>query len=208
LGDAFGVGRTTVREALHGLVASGFLERRSNQLFVRDRTQIPEHDVNYAEMAARISVEDLYETRKTIEGKAVELAARNWADNDITNLRAALNAMRTVSDADFHAADVEFHTTVVRLGKNAVLTQVYEDSKNLFFKLPGFWRLFAPSGSPSRPITGWEGHRHIVDAIERRDAPEAVRLNNEMLDRVKNTLIERMNRAQQAASTDPSGGKI
>ena len=42
---------------------------------------------------------------------------------------------------------------------------------------------------------------------EKRNAMNP-QLNNEMLDRVKNTLIERMNRAQQAASTEPTGGTI
>ena len=203
LGEAFGVGRTTVREALQGLVHSGFLERKSNQLIVRDREQIPEHDVNYAAMAARISVEDLYETRKTLESMAVELAAKNWADNDIASLRAALDAMRDRSGAEYHSADVEFHTTIVRIGKNTVLQQVYEDSKNLFFKLPGFWRVFAPTATAGRPITGWEGHRRIVDAIEARDATAAVQINSEMLDRVKNTLIERM-KARDAAGIETS----
>ncbi len=202
LREAFGVGRTTVREALNGLVASGFVERRNNQLIVRDRQTIPEHEVDYAALAARLSVEDVFETRKARESKAVELAARNWADDDLDVLRAALEAMRETTGAAYHAADVEFHTTIVRLAKNAVLQQVYEASKPLFFKLPSFWRLFGGTDAQtSGPITGWQGHRRIVEAIERRDAVEAVRANTEMLDRVATTLIERVGRAR-ADSTE------
>lgn len=196
LREAFGVSRTTVREALHGLVASGFLERRSNQLHVRDRQDIPAREIDYGELAARHSVEDVYETRKALESKAVELAARNWVPGDIDALREALERMRGADGADYHAADVAFHTAVVQLSRNTVLQQVYEDSKHLFFRLPSFWRVFggAPTGGQAGPtkITGWEGHVPIVDAIERRDGREAARLNDELLDQVATTLIGRL----------------
>jgi DNA-binding FadR family transcriptional regulator len=208
IGDAFGVGRTTVREALHGLVSSGFLVRRSNQLLVRDRSEMPPHDADIAALAAQMSVQDLFETRKLLETKAVALAAVNWADDDIASLRASLERMRvataeTFDDAEFHTADVEFHSTVVRLGKNAVLERVYESSKHLFFKLPAFWRVFAQPVRAPATITGFEGHRQIVDAIEARDADEAARLSDLMLDRVASTLIDRIERARAASPTDP-----
>lgn len=211
LREAFGVSRTTVREALHGLVASGFLERRTNQLHVRDRQDIPPREIDYGELAARHSVEDVYETRKALESKAVELAARNWVDDDIDTLRAALERMRGADGADYQAADVAFHTTVVLLSKNTVLQQVYEDSKHLFFRLPSFWRVFGatPGGQPGpMKITGWEGHVPIVDAIERRDGREAARLNDELLDQVATTLIRRLvSRADPGQGSDPAAAR-
>jgi GntR family transcriptional repressor for pyruvate dehydrogenase complex len=209
LREAFGVSRTTVREALHGLVTSGFLERRSNQLHVRDRQDIPAREIDYGELAARHSVEDVYETRKALESKAVELAARNWVDGDIDALHTALERMRDADGADYHAADVAFHTTVVRLSKNTVLQQVYEDSKHLFFRLPSFWRVFGSGGAaqtgPTK-ITGWEGHVPIVTAIERRDGREAARLNDALLDQVASTLIRRMSSRADAGDESPSPG--
>ena len=53
--EAFGVGRTTVREALQGLVATGFAERQNAQLIVRDPTAVPAHAVDYAALAARLA---------------------------------------------------------------------------------------------------------------------------------------------------------
>lgn len=193
LREAFGVSRTTVREALHGLVTSGFLERRSNQLYVRDRTEIPDDEVDLAELAARLSVEDVFETRRALESAAVAAAARNWADGEVDELRSILERMRPGIGPDYHSADVEFHTAIVRMSRNAVLLQVYESSTHLFFRLPSFWRVFARQHSdPARAITGFDGHAPLVDAIERRDADEAVRVNDALLDRVASTLVHRL----------------
>ena len=204
LREAFGVGRTTIREALHGLVVSGFLERRSNQLYVRDRSAIPEQEIDYAAMSARVSVHDVFEARKAIESSAIALAAERWDGDDITTLRSRLTAMRDQHGAEYHAADIEFHTTIFRIAKNPVLLEVYENSHGLFFKLPSFWRLFHHDGPDAAgvPITGWEGHRHIVDAIEARDADGAVAVNARMLDRVAQTLIDRVERSRSVAAPD------
>jgi GntR family transcriptional repressor for pyruvate dehydrogenase complex len=200
LREAFGVSRTTVREALHGLVTSGFLERRSNQLFVRDRREIPHHEVDYAELAARLSVEDVYETRKALESAAVEAAARNWVDDDIDELRRILGRMRGGTGPAYHSADVDFHTAIVRMSRNAVLLQVYESSKHLFFRLPSFWRVFAGHDAATMaPITGYRGHAPLVDAIEQRDGGLAVRLNTELLDRVSRTLLRRITADQDGS---------
>ena len=194
LREAFGVGRTTVREALHGLVVSGFLERRSNQLYVRDRSAISPDELDYASIAARVSVTDVFEARKAIESTAIGLAAQRWEGADIDDLHAALEAMRGRAGAEYQAADIVFHTTIVRLAKNPVLLEVYENSHGLFFKLPSFWRLFGdkPADGASQPITGWEGHRPVVEAIEARDSALAVALNASLLDRVSASLIARM----------------
>ena len=207
LGEAFGVGRTTIREALHGLVVSGFVERRSNQLYVRDRSVISESELDYAALSARVSVGDVFEARKALESVAIEMAAERWVGDDIEILRTRLGAMRDQQGAEYHAADVEFHTSIFRIAKNPVLLEVYENSHGLFFKLPTFWRLFSHvwGESTSGPITGWDGHRHIVDAIEERDVSRAVTVNAEMLDRVATTLIERLDR-ERAVETIAADG--
>lgn len=198
LREAFGVGRTTIREALHGLVVSGFLERRSNQLYVRDRASISADELDYAAMSARVSVTDVFEARKALESTAIHLAAERWADDDVDELRRALDAMRDAVGAEYQAADIVFHTTIVRLAKNPVLLEVYENSHGLFFKLPSFWRLFEGDAQTGRtqPIAGWEGHRPVVEAIEARDGTLAAALNASLLDRVSTALISRIERAR------------
>src|ERR1700730_11851376 len=64
---AFGVGRTTVREALGALVASGFPRRQRNRLVVSEQAQLGSEEIDFATLAARVSVRDVYETRKLFE---------------------------------------------------------------------------------------------------------------------------------------------
>src|SRR5215472_14984948 len=116
---AFGVGRTTIREALGGLIASGFARRQRNRLIVSENVLLGAEDVSFATLAARISVRDVYETRKLFEVKAVELAAEHWTRNDLDEVRAILDEMRTANVERFHQADVSFHLALVRLSNNA-----------------------------------------------------------------------------------------
>jgi GntR family transcriptional repressor for pyruvate dehydrogenase complex len=210
LQEAFGVGRTTVREALQGLVAAGFLVRRNRQLVVSDPSAVAEHEVDYAALAATISVEDVYDTRKLLECRIVEIATRNWADDDLDAARGPLERMREPADEEgFHVADIEFHTAIARMTKRPVLAQVYESNANLFFRLPAFWRVFTqPEDAPPRKVgAGWAGHVRVLDAIEARDVDAAVRGTYELLDRVQNDLVERMAVARLSRTTTPVPGQ-
>src|SRR5258708_8289159 len=94
---AFGVGRTTVREALGGLIASGFAKRQRNRLVVTEHALLGAEDVNFAALAASVSVRDVYETRKLFEVKAVQLAAEHWTPDDLPEGRPILH---DIPDAD------------------------------------------------------------------------------------------------------------
>ncbi|MBV9893899.1 MAG: FadR family transcriptional regulator, partial [Chloroflexi bacterium] len=94
LSVAFGVGRTTIREALGGLIASGLARRQRNRLVVTEHALLGTEDVTYATLAARISVRDVYEVRKLFEVKAAELAAEHWTPGDLAEVQSILEEMR------------------------------------------------------------------------------------------------------------------
>src|SRR5205814_8298475 len=54
LSTAFGVGRTTVREALRGLEAAGFAERQGKRLLAKDPSSMDQDTRDYAALAARV----------------------------------------------------------------------------------------------------------------------------------------------------------
>jgi GntR family transcriptional repressor for pyruvate dehydrogenase complex len=196
---AFGVGRTTVREALGGLVASGFATRQRNRLIVSDRALLGTEDVNFATLAVRISVRDVYETRKLFEVKAVQLAAEHWTRDELGDLRTILDDMRTADVEDFHEADVSFHLALVRLSKNPVLVESFERSRDLFFKLPSYWRVFnqPPRRAPSRGASHrskFEQYERVLRALEQRDPVAAGQAMFEHLTSVERDLIAHLER--------------
>jgi GntR family transcriptional regulator, transcriptional repressor for pyruvate dehydrogenase complex len=191
---AFGVGRTTVREALGGLVASGFATRQRHRLVVTDHALLGAEDVNMATLAARISVRDVYETRKLFEVKAVELAAEHWNGDDLLAIRDILDDMRTAEVTAFHEADVSFHVTLVRLSKNAALIESFERSRDLFFKLPNYWRVFSQPSRRARQRDALHGAKfehydRVLKAVEARDPIAAGQAMFDHLTAVERDLI-------------------
>jgi GntR family transcriptional regulator, transcriptional repressor for pyruvate dehydrogenase complex len=208
---AFGVGRTTVREALGGLIASGFARRQRNRLVVTEHALLGAEDVDFAALAASISVRDVYETRKLFEVKAVELAAEHWTRDDLAEIRAILDEMRSADVDAFHQADVSFHLALVRLSKNAVLIESFERSRDLFFKLPSYWRVFNQPPRRARrreAVHGakFEQYERVVRAIEARDPIAAGQAMFEHLTAVERDLIAHLERPAQAGPV-PNGDR-
>ena len=190
LSEAFGVGRTTVREALRGLVAGGFVERQGNRLIVRDPSSLERAELDYAALAARVSVRDLYETRKLIEVRAAELAAEHATPGGIRDLERLLLRTEAPHDETFQGADADFHDALARLCGNHVLIAVYDNSRNLFFRLPSYWRLF---GHGHHHAEGGPGeHRAIFEAVEARDSEAAGDAMFDHLDRIELDWIARL----------------
>ena len=86
-----------------------------------------------------------------------------------------LDEMRTANVERFHQADVSFHLALVRLSNNAVLIESFERSRDLFFKLPSYWRVFnqpprrargsAPGATrTARPAYGSRSHNYYSTA--------------------------------------------
>lgn len=198
IGEAFGVGRTTVREALHGLVSSGLVDRSGRSLIVRHPDAIDTITLDFAAFSSRSSVTQVYEARKLLEVPAVRLAAANRTAENLKNMESFLERLRTEDPEIYHAADPQFHEAIVKASGNEILYQIFVSSRQVFFKLPAFWRIFGksseessrPGGSPQRRIgSGYEGHRTIFEAIGGGDGETAGRLMTEHLDRVQQGLM-------------------
>jgi GntR family transcriptional repressor for pyruvate dehydrogenase complex len=192
IGEAFGVGRTTVREALGGLVSAGFVERQGRTLVVRDPRSVGELALDFALVASRESVENVYDVRKLVEVHSIRLAAQNRTPEDLEALHVQLGRMDTDDPELYHAADPEFHAAIAKASANEVLYQLFLSSKQVFFKLPAFWRVFAPGSQVSaapRIGSGHKGHAELLEAIESSDVDLAGQRMRDHLDRVEKGLV-------------------
>jgi GntR family transcriptional repressor for pyruvate dehydrogenase complex len=207
---AFRVGRTTVREALKGLLASGLVERRGAHLVVRDPQALPQAAIDHAALAARISVREVLETRKLLEVRCAELAAEHASPHELASLEALLAAMEAGDDDAFPALDIDFHSAIARASHNRVLARVYEGSKHLFFPPPAFWKVFrGPEAVAARRRAFAEAtrsHRQIYEALRARDPEAAGAAERAHLDMVEMALLRRIGKESESTfvfSDDP-----
>ena len=204
LREAFGVGRTTVREALQGLVSSGFLARDAGRLIVRHPSDISPRMLDLAARASDASVQQVFDARKLLEIHAAGLAATNRTADDLAELAGCLQRMDTQDETQYHTADRSFHCAVVRASQNAVLAELYETGVGLFFREPAFWRVFnrAPEQRP-RVGSGYEGHLQIHNAIVRQDPDLAREQMRRHLREVERSLLDIMHDTLGAAEEPP-----
>ncbi len=206
LREAFGVGRTTVREALQGLVSSGFLTREANRLIVRHPSDINPQLLDLAARASDASVQQIFDVRRLLEVHAASLAATNRGPDDLAELAECLGRMDTRDETDYHTADRGFHRAVVRASHNTVLAELYEAGLELFFRKPAFWRVFTRDIEQRRLVgSGYEGHAQIHDAIVRRDATRAADQMSRHLEQVERSLLKLMH--ETVGATD-SGARF
>ncbi len=125
---AFGVGRSTIREAIRILVNSGLLRvQQGAGTFVDASTGNKEP---ISQRLQRASEEDLDEVRALVEMKIAEKAAFNRSKADLAVMKTYLRDRKTAADAgDLEAcvdADIAFHVAIAEASGNQVLADLYK----------------------------------------------------------------------------------
>lgn len=200
IGEAFGVGRTTVREALRGLEVAAFVQRQGKKLVVNDTQQVAPREIDYGAFAVRASIQEVFAARKLLEVEGARLAATHHTAEDLAVLRDIVAAMEPGDPETYQTQSMEFHTYVMVASANPVLAQVYHSARHLLFKRPAFWRVFGRPGQ--KPIgRGRSGHEEILRAIASRDGDEAARVSLKHLQATERALIERVRTSESTADT-------
>ena len=160
LASHFGVSRIPVREALHALDASGWVEIR------------PRHGV-YVRQRQRRELEQLFEVRAPLEAQACRLAAARADRDQVEQLgelaRAASEA--TGSPQQFATANTRFHNAVVAAADNEVLATTLQG-----LRLRVQW--YYAAAPPKQTRHSIEEHLQIVDAIAAGDGDRAAALGS------------------------------
>jgi GntR family transcriptional repressor for pyruvate dehydrogenase complex len=119
----FGVARTSVREAMQGLLSLGVIERRGNRFFVAEH--LP--DVSFREIDDRKEfLRHLFETRRLLELPIIELAAQRATPAsraEITSLADRFAAPMTLRE--FRELDRRFHAAIAHACRNPLLVELY-----------------------------------------------------------------------------------
>ena len=191
---AFGVGRTTIREALKSLVVRGVVGRKGRGAVVADPENVLPQGVDLAGLAVQVNIKQLYEVRKLIEIQIAGWAAARATPKEIRAMRRAFeDPLSGRTSGSPHRA---FHDAVASAVHNPALVQIYHFGSNLFFRLPFFWKLLDDGEintiRAQRHEMARRWHEHILAAIEQRDVAEAKGAMFQHLDIMEKDLLSRL----------------
>ncbi|CAM3934987.1 FCD domain-containing protein [Cohnella lubricantis] len=132
LAASYGVGRSTIREAVSALKAMGWLDvRHGGGTFVRQ--ELPQENAPLAADAwlqGAESVLEILEVRQVLERGTAALAARRRSEEQLQQLRQALLRMELGLEADDSAeserADVSFHAAIAAAAGNSLLLSLMD----------------------------------------------------------------------------------
>lgn len=179
LGEAFGVSRTPVREALRQLELEGLVQ------------MIPNKGAVVVGLSSK-DIKDIYEIRSRLEGLCAKWATQNVTEEKLAELES------NVELSEFHAAKGRY-AQVVELD-NEFHNQLYDmaDSQMLYRTLAGFHHYLEilrkkTLSSKERVCESIQEHRAILEAIKRKDENQAEELASiHMVNAIQNIEAHRL----------------
>ena len=125
LAERFGVGRSTVREAVKGLVSRGSLEvRQGSGTYVISTNPLDEDPLGFGRIEDKYQLSlELFDVRLMIEPEIASLACKNATEEDLGRLRRLCDETEElyVKGHNHIAKDIEFHTCIAQCSKNQVV---------------------------------------------------------------------------------------
>lgn len=125
LAEKFGVGRSTIREAVKSLVSKGVLEvRRGSGTYVVSTSSIEEDPLGLGRFQDRYKLAlELFEVRLMLEPEIASLACQNAREEEKAQLKELCDEVERMylNGEDHVKKDVEFHTCIARCSKNRVV---------------------------------------------------------------------------------------
>ena len=172
LAEQFGVGISTVHEAIQSLSTVGLVESRPGKgTWVReDALESIIHPSIITNRFGEIDAETIYEARKFLEAALAELAAQKATPKDVERIWTALRKAHEViaDDDDFVGADWDFHLAIAEAAHNDLLQAFYHLARELLLDfIQDAIRL------PNVKEEATEYHVAQARAIEQHDAEEA-----------------------------------
>ncbi|GBQ22108.1 GntR family transcriptional regulator [Gluconacetobacter sacchari DSM 12717] len=174
LARQFGVSRGPVREAIRRLQGIGLVTREP---FARARIALLD----------RTAVDDLFDMRVALEGRACALAATRMDDHAITTLLAALERARRrdLGDPDVPPDDFDFHLLLIDHARSPRISAALGGDLYPLLRLYRRW-----SGArPERKGVAYQEHWQILRAIRSRDADLARSLMEQHIEKARANLM-------------------
>lgn len=166
----FGVGRSTIREAIKMLLNRGYLSvQQGRGTFVE--SQMPTSEP-FEQRLKRADIRDLYDVRKILEAAIAERAALRRTEQDLKEIqRYAMERKTSAKDGllkECIEADIHFHVAVAKATHNEILFELYRSASVHLQK--GYSHIYDDTKHflDSQPL-----HEKLVKHITDRNASKA-----------------------------------
>ncbi|MFD4820613.1 FadR/GntR family transcriptional regulator [Peribacillus butanolivorans] len=188
--ELFGVGRSTLREAINALVAMGLIEVRVPEgTFVSE--SFSSFFTKHLRLMSKVSfnnIEELIEARIAYESDLAELAALKGTSKDFAELDNVLNRMMQEQDNEqFLLLDIEFHNLIARIARNSFMNEVLF----ILLDITKEWMHRVIQNYPVKDIA-FDHHKKIAGAIKAKDPEKAREYMNEHLQEVSKILLSNL----------------
>ncbi len=192
--EEFNVARTSVREAIQGLISLGLVVRRGNRAFVME--ELPSLGGDTLDQYAG-RVRELFEVRRVIELPMIELAAdRATAEEREQIVALAEQFTDEMPLEEFRRLDRGFHWALARASHNSLLAEVYGKVLDALFESEEWTRLLYERVDPKTVrgiiVSSAAEHRHISDAVKDADPLAALSSMAAHLDTVESRLVAQL----------------
>lgn len=167
LAEHFGVGRSTIREAVKSLVSKGILEvRRGSGTFVTSTSMPADDPLGLSRFQDKYKLAlDLFDIRLMIEPEIAAHAAEYSTSEDRKELERLCNETETLykNGQDHIPKDIEFHSFIARCSNNQVVEMLVPIIHTAVIT-------FADMTNRTLMNETIETHRAIVNAINDQDS--------------------------------------
>lgn len=194
LSERFDVARTSVREAMQGLVSMGVVERRGNRSYVAER--LP--DVVVAPSGdGKSFVAELFETRRVLELPLFEMAAERATDAERRRVGEIAERFDASLDiGEFRRLDREFHTSIAAACGNPLLIELYGKVLDQLFRSIEVFTLLSAENNQSEVAQiiadSTDAHHHIAAAFMARDVGAVRQSVQSHLDSVEHSMTDNL----------------
>jgi len=170
LAEQFGVGRSSMREAISKLETLGIISRAHGVgTFAVDVSEQSQKSISLLS-AGSVTALELFEIRYALEPAGAEMSAERRTTKDIHELKAILKKATDpdLSPKEFVKLDFEFHNFIAISTKNRLFQQLYQ-------QLSPHHSIYSEKviSFENRRERAHAGHVKILEAIEEQDGTRA-----------------------------------
>jgi GntR family transcriptional repressor for pyruvate dehydrogenase complex len=194
LSERFGVGRSTMREALSALKAMGLIDIRQGggcRVLNPRQPDFAPPELESLRMN-RETLLHLLEARRTLEVSNASIAAEKRTEDDLEGLRRIVSEMESAigDDAEGERTDLAFHAALAGMTHNPILRRLFD---SIVAQLESAIRevrrveLYANRSVAERLL---KEHKAVFDAVSAGDAEGAARQMKRHLRHVESILMK------------------